>query len=413
MTKDYEEMSLEELEELKNERKKAEIIAQFQADDNAKLEAEQKKHDETIALQAVEDYKNSLDKPDPTIVQPLEIKKDVKTNPHFEFLKEYTNGEMHSYENTVSGNTFNFTNSDANCDVIVDSWSPADVYVNAVWHTMYESANLLKVAVKGLDINKGDGLSVQIRTITRFDRTDITETSAPCECISCSSTAFSTYTLTLKKYGISTEICEFDVWDVGDVYRKEYLKSLGGVWAEQFDYLIYSELESASPGYSCSLASTAMTCSFYTGGSCCSDSTLMEFYDCIDSVVTQMRAAYYKPDYIIMHPTVARIFRAMQTPSPIFANTVEIGKNGKVNKILGIPVIEFNAANTCSDCDSPGGDVAIIVIDSRRAVGAAFGKKPRMESDRNIDCDSTTYAMWCYFACAELDTGAIGHVIVT
>jgi len=410
---EYENMTLEELEKLKEDRKKAEIIAEFEANDVAKLEAEQKQHDEQVALQAVEDYKNSLEKPDPTIVQPLDTKKITKSNPQLDFLKEYTGGEMHSYEFTDTGKTFNFTNSDSGCDVDVSSWSPADIYVNAVWHTMYESANLLKVAVKGLDINKGDGLNVQIRTITRFDRSDITETSAPCECVSCTSTSFSTYTLTLKKYGISTEICEFDVWDVGDVYRKEYLKSLGGVWAEQFDYLIYSELEGATPGQSCSLASTSMSCSFAVGGSCCTDGSLMAFYDCIDSVITNMRANYYKPDYIIMHPTIARIFRAMQTPSPVFANTVEIGKNGKVSKILGVNVIEYNGANSCSDCDSVGGDVAIIVIDSRRAVGAAFGKKPKLESDRNIECDSTTYAMWCYFACGELDTGAIGHVIVT
>ena len=107
---EYENMTLEELEKLKEERKKAELVAQFEADDKAKLEAEQKAHDEQVAFEAIETYKNSLDKPDQTIVQPLDTQKNTETNPHFDFLKEYTGGEIHSYEETVSGKTFNFTN---------------------------------------------------------------------------------------------------------------------------------------------------------------------------------------------------------------------------------------------------------------------------------------------------------------
>ncbi|RLI62134.1 MAG: hypothetical protein DRO67_07415 [Candidatus Asgardarchaeum californiense] len=411
---DYKNMSLEELQKLQEEKKKADIIASFMASDAAKLKADTEAHDAKVALQAVEDYKNSLKPADvkPAIVQPVTTP-NAPSNEKLDFLKEYTGGKLNSYEGMLSGKPFDFANSDAGCDVDVSSWSPDDIYVNAIWHTMYESSNLLKVAVKGLAINKGQGLNVQIRTIARFDKSDITTTSDPCECLSCVSTSFSTYNISLAKHGISTEICEYDVWDVGEVYRKEYAQSLAGVWAEFFDWEIYEELETATPGHSSSLASTAMSCDFSVSGSCCTDASLMAFYNAIDEVITDMRSSYYKPDFIIMHPTIARIFRAMQTPQPVFANTVEIGKNGSLKSILGVPVIEFNAANSCSDCDSTGGDVAVIVIDSRRAVGAAFGKKPKMERERNITCDSTTLAMWTYFGCAELDSGAIGHIIVT
>ena len=88
-------------------------------------------------------------------------------------------------------------------------------------------------------------------------------------------------------------------------------------------------------------------------------------------------------------------------------------KNGGLQSILGIPVIEYNGAPDPLATTSVAGTELVIIIDSSRAVGGVFGKKPRMESERNIDCDSTTYAMWCYFGAAELDTAAIGHVVAS
>ena len=407
---DYEEMSLEELKKLKEEREKLELVAALKAEDEARELAKKQEYEAKLRAEIEEKVRNELSiTADPKLVQPTEVSRDVEKNEYVEYLKKVTKGELHTYE-SLGAETFNFTTSDDGCDVDVSSWSPEDVYVNAIWHTMYESANLFRVAVKGIDINKGDGMTVQIRAITRFSKDDITTTSSACECISCSSTSFKTYSITLKQHGISTEICEYDIWDVGEALRTEYLKSLGETWAEFFDWQIYNELETATPGYSSSIATADFSCDFSISGSCCTDSTLMNLYNAIDDVITDMRAAYYKPDYIIMHPTVARMFRAMQTPSPIFAATVEIGKDGALKSVLGVPVIEYNAANSCSDADS--GDVAVIVVDSRRAVGAAFGQRPKLEKDRNIDCNSTTYAMWSFFGAAELDTNAIGHVVV-
>jgi len=403
MTK-YEDMSLEELQKMQEEKKKASIIAEFRAEEEAKKLAEKETYEAKLRAKITEEVKNDLQ------VESVPLPQDLGTGKKQElgmekqwFVDNFGTSGIHYYEN------IELTNSDAGCDVDVDSWEKTDVFVNAIWHTMFEAANLLKVTVKGLNINAGDGHTVQIRTITRFDRTDITETSASCECISCSSTSFSTYNISIKKYGISTEICNWDIWQVGDVYRKEYLKSLAGVWAEQFDYLIYNELDTATPGYSESVATSTASIS----GACCSDAFLLAAYNAIDSVITQMRAAYYKPDYIIMHPRMAAVFRRMQTPAPVFASGIQMGANGSLKSILGIPVIEFNGAVDPLDAGTTTGDELVIIIDSSRAVGGVFGKKPSMESERNIDCDSTTYVMWSYFGASELDTNAIGHVVAS
>ena len=424
---DYENMTLEELQELKMKREKEQLIAELTAKDNAKIEAEKKAEYDRLYSEITEKVKNEYAKAaDLKITPDAGLKRDVKpTNQYVDFLHRYTgNKGVKTYDQYIMGNTgdmqmFNFDSpydddpSDTDCNVDVSSWSPADVYVNAIWHTMFESVNLLKVAVPGLDIKAGSGMSVQIKTITRSDKSDITTTATPCDCISCTSTSFSTYTLTLEQHGISREICDYDIWDVGERYRTEYLKDLGQVWAEFFDWEVYSELETAAAGHTCSIASTTWTCTRAMSGSCCSDSVLTSLYNCIDSVITSMRSSYYKPDYLIMHPTVAAIFRSMQTPSPIFGSGVKMGANGELLSILGVEVIEYNAANTCTAGDSGGNEPVVIAIDSRRAVGAAFGKRPTLESDRNIDCNSTTYAMWCFFGAGELDVNAIGHVRIS
>ena len=402
MTK-YEDISLEELQKMKAEKQKAAIIAEFKQEEEAKILAEKEAYEVKLRAEITEQVKNEFKVSSP-ITQDLNTSQTPKLGMEKQwFVDNFGTSGINTYEN------IELTNSDSGCDVDVDSWEKTDVFVNAIWHTMYESSNLLKLAVKGLNIWAGDGHTVQIRTITRFSRSDITETSSSCECISCSSTSFSTYSISIKKYGISTEICNWDIWQVGDAYRKEYLNSLAGVWAEQFDYLIYNELDTATPGYTTSVATAAAS----MATACCTDAFLLAAYNGIDSIITQMRAAYYKPDYILMHPRMAAVFRRIQDPSPMLASGIVMGKDGALKSILGVTVIEYNGAVDPLASSTGTGDELVIIIDSSRAVGGVFGKKPSMESQRNIDCDSTTYVMWSYFGAAELDTGAIGHVVAS
>lgn len=417
MAKDYSEMSLDELKELKASQEKENLIAELTAKEKAKQEAAEQKKLEELKEQVREEMLNEGSMEDNSVELNTDTKlsKDVKEeHVSLKTLKNLSGSNgMYTYEGLETGGTFNFEDpsddpADTDCPMgDISDWEPQRNFVNAIWHTMYESSNLLRVAVPGLDISKGAGNVVHIRTIARFSMVDITTNEESCGCLSCTSTSVSKYEISLQQHGIKAELCEYDIWSVGEKFRQEWLKSLGGVWAEFFDYCIYSELDTAAPGYSCSLA----TADAGIAGSCCTDGFLLDLYNCIDNVVTQMHSNYYKPDYMIMHPKTAAVFRRMQVPSPIFADTIEIGKDGKLKSILGIEVIQFNDAEDPTTAES--GDELVIIIDSRRAVGAAFGKRPSMESERNIDCNSTTYAMWCYFNAKELDPHAIGHVQVT
>jgi len=414
MAENYEDMSLEELQELKAGKEKENLIAELKAQEKAKKEAAEKEYREKVRQELKEELLNSEDADDGKVELNTDVitKKDVKEeHVSLKTLKNLSGDKgMYTYEGFETGDIFNFEDpsddpADTDCPMgSISDWEPQRNFINAVWHTAFESANLLKVAVPGLDISKGAGNVVHIRTITRFERGDITTNEESCGCLSCTSTSVSKYEISLQQHGIKAELCEYDIWSVGEKFRQEWLKSLGGVWAEYFDYRIYNELETATPGNNETVTYAAAALS----GSCCTDGFLLDLYNAVDALVTDMRADYYKPDYMIMHPEIAATFRRMMDVKPIFADTIEVGKNGKLKSILGIEVIEYNDANKGSSASS--GDELIIVLDSRRAVGAAFGKRPTMESERNIDCNSTTYAMWCYFNAAELDTDAIGHI---
>ena len=401
-------MTLEELEALKASRLKAKLAAELAAEDAEVAAKEQEDYKQKI----IEEYKNSIKSEDMSaklnIASDTMTSKKEEVNVYAEWFKKEV-PKYHTYE-SLGRDTWDFTNSDSSCDTTVSSWSPNETYARMIWTGMYEEAKLMKVAVKGIDIQKGAGLDVTIRAIGKFgDPSNV----AACECISCSSAALTNYNVTLEQYGISTEICEEDVWDVGEEYRSKMLFALGKTWANYFDSLIYAQLETATPGYTSSIASTAWDCTPSLSGSCCSDSVLVALYNAIDDVVTQMRVANYDPDYIIIHPTISRMFRAFSGVAPVFLEPVVMDNNGRLKSILGIEVIEYNSANTCTEGDAGGNEEVAIIIDSSRAVGAVFGKHPTLESDRNIDCNSTTYAMWAFFGTAELDTNAIGHVQVS
>jgi len=189
------------------------------------------------------------------------------------------------------------------------------------------------------------------------------------------------------------------------------IEALGLRWAQFFDATIYSELETASPGTTETLQS-ALSCSASVSGSCCTDSDFLNLYDAIQNVVATMRegAAPYSPDYLIVSPTVARILKSAQTPQvPAWASKeIVFDSDGRLIRAAGLQVIEYCGANSCATTSA---EVMAIVIDSSRAVGAAFGQRPQLYEFFQSNCNSTRYDMWCFFACAELDTGAIAHIV--
>ena len=100
--------------------------------------------------------------------------------------------------------------------------------------------------MRGCDINAGDGLSVQIRTINA----DTFPSSAlgACECATCVSNTFATHTLTLARYDLYKVVCHLDIWDVGDVLKSSMIEAMANSFVAGIDALIYVAIRDATPG---------------------------------------------------------------------------------------------------------------------------------------------------------------------
>ncbi len=407
MTDDLENLSYDEIKKRYEEAKKAEMLEELKAKEQKKLEdakAEEKKAWEEEFLKKHPEYA-----PDDGLGETgTETKKKENKNIHAEVLKRYEQRYKRPFYNYDSGKwLLENTDDDSGCEDDVSEWSPADVYSTIIWNTAICESDLLSIAVKGLDIKQGNGLTVQIRKYGQFSAP--TELGS-CECASCSSISFSTYSLTLKQYNNEYIVCEKDIWDVGQVLSSSYLDAAKDSWKAFFDWQIYNELETATAGTSVTL-NNALVCTPSIGGSCCTDTSLMDLYDAIHSAVDTAREGTnpYNPDVLIASPSVLGIFRRMQTPTPMYwMSDVKVDSSGNLTEIAGLKVIPYCRANSCATTSA---EVMAIIIDSRYAVGAAFGQKPKMFKKFEQSCNSWQVDFWAFFACAELDTNAIIHIV--
>ena len=299
------------------------------------------------------------------------------------------------------------TNDDAGCDDLIGTWSPDDNYAKVVWNTAVCKCDLFKVCVKGLAINPGDGLGVQIRV---YGQWGAPAALGACECATCTSIIRSTYSLTLLQYGLEGRVCDFDIFDVGNVLLDSTIDAMADSWASWFDYMIYNELFTATPGTDITL-NAVLSCTPTQDATCCDDHSLMDLYDAVNRASADAREGTnpYKLDYMIISPTIASIFKRMNHASPVLLpGDVKFDSDGNLSKMAGINVIEYCRAQTCV---SLTGVTVAILVDSRRAVGAVFGEQPKMYKRFVQECNSYHIDWWCYAGFGELDCSAIYHII--
>jgi len=304
---------------------------------------------------------------------------------------------------------FENSDSDTGCEDTVDAWSPEDVYAKKVWSTAVCHSDLFQIAVKGINIDRGDGLKIQIKAASAMGD-PVAKNS--CECGSCTSISFSTYPITLSQYNLEAIVCEKDSFDVGDSLMESYIISMSNSWKKFFDAQIYSELTGASANTTETLTN-ALSCDSALSGSCCSDSSLYDLWNSVGNAISSMRDGTgldspMNPDYIVMSNSVADVFTRMQTPSTSFYADVKFDSKGKLAYLRGLKVITYCGASACTD--ATGTKVAVIV-DSSRAVGAVFGKKPTLYKFFQSNCNSYRLDYWSFFGCSELSTDAIAFVV--
>jgi hypothetical protein len=145
----------------------------------------------------------------------------------------------------------------------------------------------------------------------------------------------------------------------------------------------------------------------------------MELYNSIVSVIQDLRADAYNPDYVIMNPNVSKRMY-FKDGSGYFNTPLVTFADGHLIDIAGVKVIESCVANDCvgtggkeASTDTwvskPAGIMAVI-IDSSRAIGEVWGKKPTFSQFYDAKCDGTELVLWQYWGTSAMDLGAIGYV---
>lgn len=302
-----------------------------------------------------------------------------------------------------------FADSDSGCEDNVSAWKPADVWCNAIWYAAQCGRQLSGiVTMRGCDISAGDGLAVQIRTISADS--GIGSALGACECASCVANTFNTYTLTLERYDIYKVACNLDLFSVGPILKEGMIQTMADAFIAGIDAAIWTALIGAAAGQTETLGANAV-CepTEPTDGACCKFAA--NLYREIIQLEATMHAAGYgkKGFYLILHPTVALYLKYKEGVNPPpWVNNISMEGN-RLAKVGDIKVIEYCGATPCTDAQ--GAKVAVL-IDPTRAVGEAYGKKPFLKTDEDpIECDSWKYVMRSYFAVSALDVNAIGHIL--
>jgi uncharacterized protein YuzB (UPF0349 family) len=390
------EAELEALQKQKADRLKAEAdgLRKEQAEiDRVKMEMTAKKERDSLKQEIIE----AIGKNQPNGIELAPATKKPKSDLstfRSKYLKnhKYVPIEYGSVEWVTGG--YDFIDSDSGCDNDVSDWTPNETFADMIWGAFYCKGQLAgKVTVRGVDFTRGKGDTVSIRI--RGKRT-AQGPLGPCECLSCVSSSFTKVSLHLDSYGDLAEICELDLQFAGDVVKDGILEDMSDALAEQVDTEIWSQLITSGAAH----VHLDECCSGPSLDSCCFQA--IGLYNLIITQEADMRYNGYRPDKIILGPQLAAYFKYQQANSQ---QGFQVSFDGnKLSKIGSMDVIEYNCATVCSTVTNT---TVAVILDSSRAVGEGWGMKPKMEQDRNIDCDSTTVAIHMYVGIDELDTGAI------
>lgn len=283
------------------------------------------------------------------------------------------------------------------------SWIPVDEYADLILDAVFCGRKLSGVitAGRGFDWAAGRGAICQVRYFP--SRTAQTGVGCIGACLSAASSTVGTYSITIKAYGDRDKMCGFSLWEANGPVKEGILRSMGNALATKFDQDIWAGLVGFKPTYY-SKTSAACTNRWDTRSTYCCEYKY-DLYNAVVSASQGLKSRCYNPDYVILDPSVAKWFYFKDTATiPL----VKFSADGQLLEVAGLKVIETGNA---TDCASTSGATMAVVIDSSRAIGEAWGKRPTFEEVRDPGCDIWDEVVWAYWGTHVLDQNAIIHII--
>ena len=274
----------------------------------------------------------------------------------------------------------------------VSNWTPSEVFSKLILDAAVDAGKLSrKITVFEEDITKGNGDTVKVRA---FPARTAQGPIADGDSLTAIDSTPNVYSIQIQQYGDYQPLTDYSIFKAGDEVKARLLKAMGNGLARKFDEIIYNELETASAGVTKALSTSDWSSSSY------------DLYEKIVEARASLKANGANPDYLIIHPDFESYF-LKETVEGVRGQVIKV-ENGNLVEVAGLKVIVTSVANAKSDTAS---EVQAIIIDSSRAVGEAWGKRPTFYED--FDSTSNTYkeVVWAYFGASELDTNAIAHVV--
>jgi len=296
-------------------------------------------------------------------------------------------------------------------DTTHGDWIPDDVYADWIMEASVCYGFLSgEVTAMSYDMQAGNGQSIQVPYVPARTAQRGTSLNKDCGCLSAASSTVGTYPITVYKGGDYDLLCDFAMWQAKPSFRAAQMKEMAKGLAkfrddEILDALYAVPTQRQDVGSHGTYVTLAKKCSVYgsRGSNCCA--TIGNLYDSIVSVAAELRGLAKEPDTVIMSPTVAAklYMRDYMYPPAMLINY----ENGRLTSVAGLRVIETCGATSCM----ASAVTMAIVLDSKRAIGEAWGKRPTFETDRVPECDQTKLVVWEYWGTAVMDQNAVGHII--
>jgi len=299
-------------------------------------------------------------------------------------------------------------------DATAANWRPSEHFVNMVIDLAVCYGQLSgKVTAINYDLAAGNGNVVNVPYVATAAYDPNCTALSACSCISQVSATLANYPITINSYGILDEVCNFNEWETTPNIQAAVMNEMAKKMANCRDAGIWADLIGGTFTNVTTSGAWAATPSATTSVTCCAFA--LDIYNCIVTARSQLTGAAYNPDTVLIHPYVAAYLYYKEGGAmpdvQIYKPLMTHNADGSIKSILGMKVIEVCVAVADDSAPSDTGDELAFVLDSSRALGEAWGMRPKFDTFYAHKCDKTEITHWSYWGHALMEAAAVRGII--
>ncbi len=292
----------------------------------------------------------------------------------------------------------------------IGAWIPSENFADLILEGVYQKGQLAgKITALNYDQNAGKGNVVNVRYMSARDNVqEVSSCVTGDSCLSAASSTFGDYPITIKMQGDYDMVCDWAMWkSTGDGYA-QIANAMSDSLAQWRDEQIWADLTNHWDSAAAQTTSNAWSAS-RTTDTCCNYA--FDIYNAIVDARQYLFGQGYNPDTVVIHPYAASyLYFKENGDMPTLGSLIKYNGDGYIASIAGMKVIEAKVAVEDDADPSASGDELAFVIDSSRALGEAWGKRPTFTKEYVPECNNYKFVVWEYWGHDGLDQSAISVV---